>query len=70
MHTHNENLSETQAENHSNCAKSAEREKSLFAELFGQDVYDQLLRERNLRLLDEPFGRAMMMAEFLEKEPR
>lgn len=51
-----------------NCTERSDNGKSLFAELFGQDAYDQLLRERNLRLLDEPFGRAMMMAEFCEKE--
>lgn len=64
IHTHNGNAHKEPMESKDCSTGSPANSKSLFAELFGKDVYDQLLRERNLRLLDQPFGRAMMMAEF------
>lgn len=67
MQMHNRKSSQTPAELNAGRTKRPANETSLFAKLFGKDVYDQLIRERNLRLLDEPFSRAMMMAGFRER---
>lgn len=64
MPLHNEKTPQASPDSQANCTEQPEKGKSLFAVLFGQEVYDQLIKERNRRLLDEPFGRAMMMAEF------
>lgn len=67
MQMHNRKSSQTPAELNAGRTKRPANETSLITKLFGKDVYDQLIRERNLRLLDEPFSRAMMMAGFRER---